>query len=579
AAGNAGIGSTPSNNYAIDTASPILNAVNIASDNVVPTLAKVGNTATLTFISSKTIQTPVVTIAGHTVMPIATGNNWTATYTFVSGDTEGLVAYNIAFSDLAGNAGTAVTAGTGSVTFDKTIPTLSAVNIVSDNAVTTLAKVGNTATLTFISSKTIQTPVVTIAGHNVVPTATGNNWTATYTFVSGDAEGLVAYNIAFSDLAGNAGTVVSTGTGSVTFDQSAPATPAGLAATTGDTQLVLNWTASLATDLARYRILSGTTAAPVTTLTDISSGTTTYTHTGLTNGTTYYYRIQAIDQAGNISAASADVLGVPKADQTITFNAIGTKTYGDAAFTLGNANSSGGLTVTYTATDPSVVSITGNTATILKAGSTVITASQAGSASYNAAVNVPQTLAVDPKALVVVNTDRSKAYGDVLANADFTGSITGIQNGDNITLTRNSTGTAATAVAGTTYPIVATLADPDSKLANYTLTNPNGVLTVTAKTLTITASARTKTYGDAVTFAGTEFTTAGLINGNTVTGVTLSSTGAVATATVAGSTYPIVPAVAIGTGLNNYTITYVNGALTVDPKALVVVNTNRSKTY
>lgn len=37
----------------------------------------------------------------------------------------------------------------------------------------------------------------------------------------------------------------------------------------------------------------------------------------------------------------------------------------------------------------------------------------------------------------------------------------GIQNGTNlITLTRNSTGATANAVAGTTYPIVATLADP-----------------------------------------------------------------------------------------------------------------------
>ncbi|WP_113647753.1 MBG domain-containing protein, partial [Pedobacter chitinilyticus] len=110
-----------------------------------------------------------------------------------------------------------------------------------------------------------------------------------------------------------------------------------------------------------------------------------------------------------------------------------------------------------------------------------------------------------------------------------------------------------------------------------TVTNPNGTLTVTQKALTVTASARTKTYGDAVTFAGTEFTSAGLINGDAITSVTLSSTGAVATATVAGSTYPIIVSTATGTGLGNYSISYVNNALTVNRKALTVIADNKEK--
>ena len=35
-------------------------------------------------------------------------------------------------------------------------------------------------------------------------------------------------------------------------------------------------------------------------------------------------------------------------------------------------------------------------------------------------------------------------------------------------------------------------------------------------TLTVTANSATKTYGDTVTFAGTEFTTGGLVNGDSV---------------------------------------------------------------
>ena len=64
--------------------------------------------------------------------------------------------------------------------------------------------------------------------------------------------------------------------------------------------------------------------------------------------------------------------------------------------------------------------------------------------------------------------------------------------------------------------------------------------------MTITANNLTKTYGQAVTFAGTEFTPNGLLNADTVTNVTLTSTGAVATATVAGSPYAIVPSAATG---------------------------------
>ncbi|TKC65240.1 T9SS type B sorting domain-containing protein [Pedobacter hiemivivus] len=257
------------------------------------------------------------------------------------------------------------------------------------------------------------------------------------------------------------------------------------------------------------------------------------------------------------------------------------KTYGDAlTFTvtefttigLINGNTVTGVSLTSTG------AIT--TATVTTGPYPIVPAAATGTGLENYAITyVNGALSVDKKALSVVNTNRSKAYGEVLTNLDFIGSITGLVNNDNISLTRNSTGATANATAGTNYPIVATLTDPDSKLANYTLTNADGLLTVAQKVLTIIANNQSKTYGDAVTFTGTEFTTIGLINGNAVTGVNLTSTGAITTATVTVGPYPIVPAAATGTGLENYAITYVNGVLSVDKKALSVVNTNRSKAY
>ena len=52
--------------------------------------------------------------------------------------------------------------------------------------------------------------------------------------------------------------------------------------------------------------------------------------------------------------------------------------------------------------------------------------------------------------------------------------------------------------------------------------------------------------------------------------MTLTSTGAPASATVAGSPYPIIASAAIGNGLGNYTINYINGALTVTQRVLTV---------
>ena len=69
---------------------------------------------------------------------------------------------------------------------------------------------------------------------------------------------------------------------------------------------------------------------------------------------------------------------------------------------------------------------------------------------------------------------------------------------------------------------------------------------VTPAALTITANNTSKTYGNTLTFAGTEFTDSGLVNSDTVTSVTLTSAGAAATATVADSPYAIVPSAAVG---------------------------------
>ena len=104
-------------------------------------------------------------------------------------------------------------------------------------------------------------------------------------------------------------------------------------------------------------------------------------------------------------------------------------------------------------------------------------------------------------------------------------------------------------------------------------------LTVAAAPLTITANSISKTYSQTVTFAGTEFTTSGLVSGDAVTSVTLTSAGAAAPAPVSGSPYAIVPGAAAGTGLGNYVITYDNGQLAVGQATPTVAVSDAGGTY
>jgi hypothetical protein len=137
-------------------------------------------------------------------------------------------------------------------------------------------------------------------------------------------------------------------------------------------------------------------------------------------------------------------------------------------------------------------------------------------------------------------------------------------------------GTAGTLSGTPTAPGVYTYTVTATDSAGYSASQ-SYTLTIDKAALTITAESTSKTYGQAMTFAGTEFSTAGLVNGDTVSGVTLTSAGAAANSGVAGSPYAIVASSAVGSGLDNYTICYVAGSLAVSPAPLTITACNASK--
>src|SRR5687767_1863429 len=208
--------------------------------------------------------------------------------------------------------------------------------------------------------------------------------------------------------------------------------------------------------------------------------------------------------------------------------------------------------------------------------------------SASGLTSATQTQTINAASLTITASNKTKTYGDAVVfdetspSTDF--SVVGLVNADSVdSITLTSAGAAATAtVAASPYAIVSSNA-VGTGLANYNISYVNGSLTVEAKALTITASNKTKTYGDTVVFdettPSTDFSVVGLVNTDTVDSVTLTSAGAAATATVAGSPYAIIPSAAVGTGLANYNISYVNGSLTVEAKALTITASNKTKTY
>jgi hypothetical protein len=101
------------------------------------------------------------------------------------------------------------------------------------------------------------------------------------------------------------------------------------------------------------------------------------------------------------------------------------------------------------------------------------------------------SIVVWPASLTVAAANASRAYGQT--NPVFTGTITGIQNGDDITATYGCSADTDSPVG--TYPIVPSLLDPDNRLGNYTVTTNNGILTVTCPAVGIDLSPPTLPAG------------------------------------------------------------------------------------
>jgi hypothetical protein len=192
-------------------------------------------------------------------------------------------------------------------------------------------------------------------------------------------------------------------------------------------------------------------------------------------------------------------------------------------------------------------------------------------------------LTVTPKPLTITAAAQTKEYGTSLTtNSGYTAfTSSGLVTGDVIdavSVSYNNGNGAAEPVQS--YSASIQISNPtgaEFKASNYQITYAPGTLTVTPKGLTITANNSSKVYGQTPNLGSSAFTSVGLIDGDSVDSVTLTSTGTAANAVV--TSYPIVPSAATGSGLGNYQIAYVNGSLSVTKKDLVISASDGTKVY
>jgi large repetitive protein len=164
----------------------------------------------------------------------------------------------------------------------------------------------------------------------------------------------------------------------------------------------------------------------------LTTAVCTVSGTTVTFATAGTCTIQA-SQSGNATYAAATPVSqsfsVMQKTQTITFNPIPTQVLG-TPLTL-SASASSGLPVSFASLTTAVCTVSGTTATLVKAGTCTIQASQSGNASYAAATPVPQSFSVSDFTLTVsppsqiVSAGHTAVYSSALTSVNgFSGTVT-----------------------------------------------------------------------------------------------------------------------------------------------------------
>ncbi len=215
----------------------------------------------------------------------------------------------------------------------------------------------------------------------------------------------------------------------------------------------------------------GETTTVLTTQAVLATTVTTVSTPG-----TYPITVSGATAANYIITQTNGTLTVQaKQNQTITFAAPGVKTYGNADFAHGVTSTNNTIPVTFTSSNPAVATIVGNSIHIVGAGTTDITASQAGNVGYFPAADVTRTLTVNKAALAIKLRDTVRNFG--VANPVFTITYTGFVSGETAANLTTQVNVATSAVVNSA-PGYYTITPQSATSSNYNITYTSAILTI-----------------------------------------------------------------------------------------------------
>ncbi|MCD9118211.1 Ig-like domain-containing protein [Pseudomonas bijieensis] len=464
ASGNAGVGTTDSNNYAVDTVRPTATIV------VADTAIAAGETSlvTITFNEAVTAFTSAdLTVANGVISGLSSsdgGITWTATFTPTAGinDSSNVITLNSGgIVDLAGNFNIGTT-DSNNYAIDTVRPT--ATIVMADTSLS----VGETSLVTITFSEAVSgftNADLSVANGTLSAVSSsdgGLTWTATFTPTLGvrDTSNLIVLdNTGVSDAAGNTGTGT-TNSANYTIDTQVPTATIVVADTSlniGETSLVtITFNEAVSGfDNSDLTISNGTlsnvsssdggvtwtaTFTPSASIAD-TSNLITLDNTGVVNvsgnagvGTTdsNNYAIDTVRPTATIVVADTAIAAGETSLVTITFNEAVTG-FTDADLTVANgtlsglSSSDGGITWTATFTPTSGITDTSNVITLANGGVTDL-AGNAGSGTTDS-----NNYSVDsqrPTATIVLSDSVLKPGETAQVTITFSEAVTGFSNAD-----------------------------------------------------------------------------------------------------------------------------------------------------
>ena len=223
---------------------------------------------------------------------------------------------------------------------------------------------------------------------------------------------------------------------------------------------------------------------------------------------------------GTLAASGNYALNYASADLTVTQRAI-TVTADAKSRAYGDANPA----LTYQVSGSGLVNgdtLSGALATSATTSSNVGTygiGQGTLAASGNYALNyTSNNLTITQRAITVTADAKSRAYGDVNPALTYQVGGSGLVNGDTLS--------GALATSATTASNVGVYGITQGTLAastNYALNYASANLTVTQRAITVTADAKSRTYGDANPALTYQVSGSGLVNGDTLSGALATS--------------------------------------------------------